>query len=1003
MGNRVYLSLCTQAQAAEGSGRPFAEAKNHFPTLWQLLLADGSEGPANTDQRLSFLDAGTGNLLGDADAARARFIAVQAYVVGHRQLDRIAGLGRQFEAFLAYLDEESAQVRASAEDEDDASAPLLFSANLDELSWLDGGIEDYTQRMAEQCSQFWEELRQAIHADRPQRVAELLEVVGPAWQADEWASWLWQFGFGGLDHPYFEDRERPRGIDFAAFVRDADQDGRELDWQRRVFEDGGLYGVRRRGAYDEHDCWQPGRVLVPAQWEDVHEAAHPRRELYWVQRGQRYGLLERHRDGSLAVLLEPVLDEISDFQHLRPQALATVAIDGQAGWLQDDGAWRLRPGALSPAPSGIGELEHGRAWAEADGRVGYLDATGAWRVAPVYEEGSAFQPGGCAMVRQGEAWGLVDGDGRAVTALEYPHLDWDEFAQAYRFRSQGRAGWLRPDGSAWIAPEWDEILALAQGQAIRVRRKGRYGLLDWNGRPLIPVEYRELESAEDCGLMEAEPRRFVVVAAGRNGGTGLFDASGRELIPPVYDGLGLFAYRFELDEQGQERWDYPRQQVLLWREQDGRRRHGAWDLDLGRETVPCAHDRVFAVVLYRDGAREVAGYLTGDDLDPAQAVVEDEQAVRVLDAEGAPIHGEGYAWLAERRSLGPETLTEIGQSLHRAWSAGEPVEAVANAGPYCWLHRDGRVQAHADWLAGRYAAGDRAAALRLARDLREGAGIDLDLEASRLWTARAAGIEPPAAARPRGLLGRLLGGLSSASEQAHWSPRGAAEGGEPDAMDELAGMLAEGAGGPEWPALAREWLEHLLARVDPRHVRAHTRLGHLLQYGIGGAADTARALALFAHAAEHDDADALYNLGYAHEFGVGTGADAGRALPYYRRAADLGDGNAAHRAGLAALQCAAEADDADQREALQAEAAQWLQQAWENYDYVGRSIAGSELGALLYRGQGVACDRERAEALWLAAAEHGHGPSIEQLIALYGDADSERYDPAQAEHWRQQR
>ena len=1001
MGNRVFLYLCTEVEAEQGGGRPFAEAKNHFPTLWQLLLADSREGPSNAAQRLAFLDTDTGNLIGDAAGARERFAILERYVVGHPRLDRIPGLGLQFEAFRRYFDEESALVRAGA---DRAGAPLKFSADLDELSWLDGDGEGFIERMAAQCGAFWGELQEAIAADHAERVAELLEVEGPAWHADEWSSWLWQFGFGGLDHPYFGQRERPRRIAFEAFEHDDYADQPELGHDRILFEAGGLRGLRRRGEYDEHDRLQAGETLIPPQWQDILDAGHEARELYWVAREDRYGLLERHADGRLQLLLEPMLSEVDEFQALGPCALAAVRIGERAGLLQDDGAWRLRPDAASPPAHDIGRFSHGRACARSGERYGYLDPAGQWCVAPAFDAGGEFTAAGHADVRRKGRVGLIDRHGTLVLEPQYDALEWHEEAGAYLARRGRQCGWLHADGRAWVGLEWDEIDAMPAGAAIRVRRKGRYGLLDWSGRECVAPLYRALdldhETVDDAAPARREALRYLVRTAGRDGGLGMIDADGRELVPPVYDELAAFASWIEAgagesaDEHG-EPWRTPQHLIALRREVAGRERRGAWDLRLGREVVPCAHDHVFAAALYRDGDEVVGGYLVAEDLPEDEDQGYGRQRMQVLRADGAVLHA-GYAWIGVARLLDWSELSAIALHLYRTWSADRPVEAVrSDDDRFEWLRRDGRRHDHAEWLAAACSAGDRGAALRLARELRDGYGVDADPVAARLWMARAAGIEPHASARRPGLFARLFGAADAA-----WTPAGAAADASVDAMDELAAMLIDGVGGPAAPALARDWLERLLT-LAPDHPRAQIRLGHLLQNGVGGDADAERALRLFERAAAQAEPDALYNLGHAHEFGLGTAIDHQRALDHYRRAAEVGDGDGAHRAGLVALRLGANAG-AD-RAAACAEAARWLRRAAEHDSYAGAHVAGSDLAGLLARGEGVERDVDEAERLWLAAAEGGHRGSIEHLLALYGDEDSERHDPERAAYWRQRR
>ena len=153
MGNRSYLYLVSAD--AEDHRVQFAEANNNFPSLWQILLANGEAAPAITDQRV-FGDAGTDNLAADADSALERLRSLAEFVREHPLLDQQPLLPLQFEALLAHLRASIDAVRAAP------GQAVRVSANLDELSWLDeGGTPDtFIRQCRDDCDQRWARVRE---------------------------------------------------------------------------------------------------------------------------------------------------------------------------------------------------------------------------------------------------------------------------------------------------------------------------------------------------------------------------------------------------------------------------------------------------------------------------------------------------------------------------------------------------------------------------------------------------------------------------------------------------------------------------------------------------------------------------------------------------------------------------------------------------------------------------------------------------------------------------
>src|SRR5574343_232946 len=155
MGNRSFLYvLSSSGERCE----EFAEANNNFPILWQILLADGEPGEAIEHQRV-FGNNDTDNLVADADAALARVKTLAACVREHPMLPRLPEIAQQFEGLETLL----GQLIDSHRDAP-GGAPK-FSANLDELSWMDDDTPgQFIDQCRAECDARWARVSAAIYA-----------------------------------------------------------------------------------------------------------------------------------------------------------------------------------------------------------------------------------------------------------------------------------------------------------------------------------------------------------------------------------------------------------------------------------------------------------------------------------------------------------------------------------------------------------------------------------------------------------------------------------------------------------------------------------------------------------------------------------------------------------------------------------------------------------------------------------------------------------------------
>lgn len=207
MGNRSWLYLESGAPGRR-EHLEIADANNHFPELWQVMLADGAAGRAVVDQRV-FGDSGTPNLVSDAATALARCRLMADFVARHPLAAAHPVVALQFEALVAWFDECLADARAEGGD------PVRLSANLDELAWLDGGApDDFIERRRQDCSRRWDAVRASLRDDSPARFDAALGIT----RFGDLQAWSWNFGFGGLAHPYFNHGQSLRAVPWSTFV-----------------------------------------------------------------------------------------------------------------------------------------------------------------------------------------------------------------------------------------------------------------------------------------------------------------------------------------------------------------------------------------------------------------------------------------------------------------------------------------------------------------------------------------------------------------------------------------------------------------------------------------------------------------------------------------------------------------------------------------------------------------------------------------------------------------
>ncbi|WP_423380464.1 WG repeat-containing protein [Burkholderia sp. LMG 32019] len=623
MGNRAWLYL----QSGDGDDArtiEFAESNNHFPLLWRVLLADGGAGDAITDQRV-FGDAGTPNLASDARAAHARISRLASFVVAHPLPGDDPALARQFDALVRHLGE-------SIDALGDAHDAPRFSANLDELSWLDGGDPaDFIEQERANCTRLWWQVANCMDFRDVRGVRAALEIGTPA----AWPDWAWGFGFGGVSHHYFDRQEPPRGVTFAEMFDAGEVHGNWLDYNTFSFRArNGLWGARR----ETDDAWD---VIVPPEWTNLWRSGAHDDRLLWVARDGKVGLLLADEAGA-RVVHEPAFDAVWDFS----EDIACVRVGERFGLVRTDGTW-----VLEPSLDDFGEFSDGLASASVDDRWGFVDTNGAWVIPPRFNDVQEFVNGSAVAVCEGERWGLVGRDGQWLARPEWASLEWSFEHGAFLAQRDDHVGLVDLKGRVVVEPRYAEIARLIDGErtetvtelgAIRhiVRRDdGRCAIVDALGRVLTPFDFVNMGALswlpDDGAVPHALLRRHAIGI--------LPDEPIRVAICDLDAGTTIALGRCD-DVSG-----------LYWGTGHG------WLAGVEDE----AGDDVRVAVFRADGT----------ELHPARYTRIGDDAL--------------FDGNAARTTLMPWFVRRV--AIARNWSGGEPVAALRDDGVPVWLYADGHV------------------------------------------------------------------------------------------------------------------------------------------------------------------------------------------------------------------------------------------------------------------------------------------------------------------------
>lgn len=629
MGNRAWLSLQVDRDGRTVSSEEIAAANGNLPTLWQVLLADGSLRDADASQRV-FGDVGTVALAAPAQAAHDRLRQVAAFLRTHAASGD-APHCVQWDAAVAYLAE-----RMEARGARDDAAGLWISANLDELAWLHGdGAQAYLVHARALCTDRWNALQHSMLTNDVAAVLRLLNVQ----DVDDESGWAWRVGLGGLAHPYFHPQEPARRMRYEDFDEDEDED------QDEDADDGG-----EDGADDEEDSDDDNDAThgtPTAKRRDTHLGDGLHRFAVDNLWGVREG---RGEDGR--VVLAPQFDSIWRFE----EGVAAVLRDDKLGLIDTDGRL-LMPCELDE----VWSYSQGLAMARVGDGIGFVDRSGAWAIPPAFESAGDFSPGGLAPAYEAGCWGLIDRSGAWASAPDWDDINWDDALHAYVTQRGDRCGLIDAQGRLVLDALYSALgpvdtesdpagLWISGQMQIRVLTgDDQRGIVNGEGEVIVPVTYTDL--ADIIWLPAPDPANIT---------------------PPPAGQADRYLRVLRCEEHGE--WDE-------WFQ-------GAYDMLERREALPCTQHMVFGLMW-----KDTYGWLCAVVPEHASVCSPDGLHIGIAQADGAWLHEPVYAWIGVPASLRTgDGVHGCPTAIAQCWSQGQAVPAMHADGAMRYLHADGRVQ-----------------------------------------------------------------------------------------------------------------------------------------------------------------------------------------------------------------------------------------------------------------------------------------------------------------------
>ncbi len=185
------------------------------------------------------------------------------------------------------------------------------------------------------------------------------------------------------------------------------------------------------------------------------------------------------------------------------------------GYVDAAGQWVLRPEQLGYTYefSDISFYDGRALYYNGDDLWGYIDKTGQPVIQATYDFACPFH-NGAAWVSKGNNWHRIDRDGNTLATLERGS---DLFTQdcsqpLLSIYSDGKLGFITPEGKMAVKPTYDETTSFVDGYAlVGIRQPGgalKWGCIDESGQLVKPVT---LDLGEDY-IDLTKPHGFVVAS-----------------------------------------------------------------------------------------------------------------------------------------------------------------------------------------------------------------------------------------------------------------------------------------------------------------------------------------------------------------------------------------------------------------------------------------------------------------------------------------------------------
>ena len=303
-------------------------------------------------------------------------------------------------------------------------------------------------------------------------------------------------------------------------------------------------GLAPAGIIPDADGTRWGYIDRAGRWviEPRLEAAEPFAEgLAAVRVNGRVGFM--NPQGNLVIPAQ--YDEALNFS----EGLAGVRVGQQWGFINPQGEW-----VIPPRPWTITSFVGNRARVELNNQTGFIDSSGEWAIAPRYAAAQDFSEElAAAYDDASRRWGYIDLNGNWVIRPTF------EAAQPFSeglagVRIQGKWGFIQPDGTVAIAPQFyppqavaptggpaeaywgDVVRPFSQGLAM-VRLGEQAGFIDRTGRFIIPPQFADADAFQEGFARVNAGGRWVPEALGGDSTGGVSGPYGTR-----FDGGGQWGY-----------------------------------------------------------------------------------------------------------------------------------------------------------------------------------------------------------------------------------------------------------------------------------------------------------------------------------------------------------------------------------------------------------------------------------------------------------------------------